>query len=42
MLTLRRVVDEREGLYSVRPAEQALLEYYANAIAPLVARAETA
>ena len=35
MLRLRRVVDEHEGLYSVRPAERGLLSYYANSIAHL-------
>ena len=36
MLTLRHVVRERDGLYCVETSERALLEYYANAIAPLV------
>ena len=36
MLTLRHIVIERDGLYSVAENERALLEYYANAIAPLV------
>jgi glycerol-3-phosphate O-acyltransferase len=36
MLTLRHIVVEREGLYSVAEQERTLLEYYANAIAPLV------
>jgi len=36
MLTLRRIVIERDGRYGVAPGEQALIEYYANAIAPLV------
>ena len=35
-LTLRRLVDEREGLYRARPAEQPLLAYYANSIAHLL------
>jgi glycerol-3-phosphate O-acyltransferase len=33
MLTLRHLVDEREGLYSAREAELPLLRYYANSIA---------
>ena len=36
MLTLRRIVVEKAGLYCVAEGEQAVLEYYANAIAPLV------
>ena len=36
MLTLRHIVIEQDGLYRAAPEEQALLEYYANAIAPLV------
>ena len=36
MLTLRRLVEEKEGLYSARPGEQPLLAYYANSIAHLV------
>jgi glycerol-3-phosphate O-acyltransferase len=36
MLTLRHLVCERDGLYSAVESEQALLAYYANAIAPLV------
>jgi glycerol-3-phosphate O-acyltransferase len=35
MLRLRRLVDERDGLYSVRPEERVLLAYYANSIAHL-------
>jgi hypothetical protein len=35
MLRLRRLVDEREGLYSARPEERGLLSYYANSIAHL-------
>ena len=38
MLTLRRVVLERDGLYRANPDDRALLAYYANAIAPAVAR----
>jgi glycerol-3-phosphate O-acyltransferase len=37
MLTLRHLVDEAQGLYSARVNEQALLRYYANSIAHLVA-----
>ena len=36
MLTLRHMVSEREGLYFAVSAQRPLLEYYANAIAPLV------
>jgi glycerol-3-phosphate O-acyltransferase len=36
MLTLRRLVEEKEGLFSARPAELPLLGYYANSIAHLV------
>ncbi len=32
-LRLRRLVEEHEGLYRARPAESALLAYYANSIA---------
>ena len=35
MLRLRRLVDERDGLFSARPEERALLAYYANSIAHL-------
>jgi glycerol-3-phosphate O-acyltransferase len=35
MLTLRRLVNERDGLYSANPAESRLLQYYANSIAHL-------
>ena len=35
MLTLRRLVEERDGLYTVRPAELPLIRYYANSIAHL-------
>ena len=38
MLTLRHAVLEHDGLYRANPADQALLAYYANAIAPAVAR----
>jgi len=33
MLTLRHIVEEHDGLYSVVPEEQTLLAYYANSIA---------
>ena len=36
MLTLRRLVDERDGAYAGRPAERAALGYYANSIAHLL------
>ena len=36
MLTLRHIVHEKYGLYFVTESERPLLEYYANAIAPLV------
>jgi glycerol-3-phosphate O-acyltransferase len=36
MLTLRRLVDEQDGLYRARPGERALLAYYANSIAHLL------
>jgi len=35
MLLLRRLVDENEGLYTVRQAELPVLRYYANSIAHL-------
>ncbi|MDX1376233.1 MAG: 1-acyl-sn-glycerol-3-phosphate acyltransferase [Burkholderiales bacterium] len=35
MLTLRRLVDARDGLYRARPDELPLLAYYANSIAHL-------
>ena len=35
MLTLRHIVLEKDGLYSAKPDELALLRYYANAIAHL-------
>jgi len=37
MLRLRHLVAEAEGLYSVQPEEIALLRYYANSIAHLLA-----
>jgi glycerol-3-phosphate O-acyltransferase len=36
MLTLRHIVQEHDGLYRVADNEWPLIEYYANAIAPLV------
>ncbi len=33
MLTLRHIVEENDGFYSVVPEEQSLLAYYANSIA---------
>ncbi len=36
MLTLRRLVDESDGLYRARPNEARLLAYYANSIAHLL------
>ncbi|HUQ74429.1 MAG TPA: 1-acyl-sn-glycerol-3-phosphate acyltransferase [Burkholderiales bacterium] len=37
MLQLRKLVDERDGVYLVRPEELALVQYYANSIAHLLA-----
>ena len=36
MLTLRRLVEEKDGLFTARPAELPLLAYYANSIVHLV------
>ena len=36
MLTLRRLVEEREGMFSAREEELPLLRYYANSIAHLL------
>ena len=36
MLTLRRLVEEKDGLYAVRPVELPLIRYYANSIAHLL------
>jgi len=36
MLTLRHLVDEADGLYSMRESEAPLLRYYANSIAHLL------
>jgi glycerol-3-phosphate O-acyltransferase len=36
MLTLRRLVDNKDGLYSARAEETAVLRYYANSIAHLI------
>ena len=41
MLTLRHIVCERDGLFFMVEGERQLLEYYANAIAPLVDALET-
>ena len=38
MLTLRRLVHEREGLYAANPDHIGVLRYYANSIAHLVER----
>jgi glycerol-3-phosphate O-acyltransferase len=38
MMLLRHLVTERDGLYAADPAEAALLDYYANSIAHLLAR----
>ena len=35
MLTLRHLVEERDGLFSINPAETRVLAYYANSIAHL-------
>ena len=35
MLTLRRLVEEKDGLHAIRPAELPLVRYYANSIAHL-------
>jgi glycerol-3-phosphate O-acyltransferase len=36
MLTMRRLVEERDGLYTARQAELRVLRYYANSIAHLL------
>jgi glycerol-3-phosphate O-acyltransferase len=36
MLRLRHLVEEKDGVYSTNPAEEALLGYYANSIAHLL------
>jgi glycerol-3-phosphate O-acyltransferase len=36
MLTLRRLVEERDGLYAARPDEAVVIRYYANSIAHLI------
>jgi glycerol-3-phosphate O-acyltransferase len=36
MLTLRHLVEEREGLFQARREELPLLEYYANSVAHLL------
>jgi glycerol-3-phosphate O-acyltransferase len=40
MLTLRRLVELKDGVYRANPKETALLAYYANAIAHLTSRPE--
>ena len=35
MLTLRHLVEEKDGLFTARPEERAALAYYANSIEPL-------
>ncbi len=40
MLTLRHLVEEKDGLYAARPEELTLLSYYANSIAHLAVRIE--
>ncbi len=39
MLSLRHLVDERDGLYAARPEEMHVLRYYANSLAHLVPEA---
>jgi len=41
MLTLRGIVNDNQGLLSVEPSQLALLQYYANSIAHLVAEFES-
>jgi glycerol-3-phosphate O-acyltransferase len=36
MLTLRRLIDETDGIYSAKASELRVLEYYANSIAHLI------
>jgi len=36
MLRLRRLIEERDGLFTSVPAERTLLDYYANSIAHLL------
>jgi len=36
MLRLRRLIEERDGLFTCVPAERTLLDYYANSIAHLL------
>ena len=38
MMLLRRIVEERDGLYAADPAQATLLRYYANSIAHLLAQ----
>jgi glycerol-3-phosphate O-acyltransferase len=37
MLVLRRIVLEERGLFSANPAEQHILDYYANSISHFLA-----
>jgi glycerol-3-phosphate O-acyltransferase len=36
MLTLRRLIDEQDGIYTARSSELSVLQYYANSIAHLI------
>ena len=36
MLTLRRLIEEKDGLFTPRSAELPLIRYYANSIAHLL------
>ncbi|MGZ5714740.1 MAG: hypothetical protein ACXWIG_11345 [Caldimonas sp.] len=38
MLTLRHLVEEKEGLFTAHPGELPLLGYYANSIAHFLSR----
>jgi hypothetical protein len=38
MFTLRNVLIEKDGMYSLNKSEQPLLDYYANSIKHLVVR----
>ena len=40
MLTLRHLVEEKDGLYAVRPAEVHVVRYYANSIAHLLGQSQ--
>ncbi|HYX26658.1 MAG TPA: hypothetical protein VFC23_21070, partial [Thermoanaerobaculia bacterium] len=41
MLTLRHLVDEKDGLYAARQEEMHVLRYYANSIAHLMPKPPT-